>query len=142
MLTYTYDEFLQDVKQSAAVLREQLPEVCYVYGVPRGGLVFAVYLSHFAGYRMLPPNYILSHDFPRTKVIVVDDICDTGATIQDFDNLGYMTMTLHYKLRACAVPTFFAHVVDDEEWVTYPWENSEKAEADQKDFVKRRKPID
>ena len=65
-----------------------------VYGLPRGGLVFAVMLSHKLNIPLLLA--------PITGCIIVDDICDSGEsllhyTTNKYDNNKYYITTMYYN---------------------------------------------
>lgn len=95
-----------------------------VTGLERGGLIPAVMISH----RLNIP-YVYSID---STTLVVDDICDTGETLNRL--ITPLTAVLHYKPAAKHKPTFFAEEVGDE-WIVYPWERKD-SEAIQ-DYLKK-----
>lgn len=84
-----------------------------VYGLVRGGLIPAVMLSHKMG---VPYDYF-------GKVLIIDDICDSGATL---DRLDEMTAVLHYKPHTSIVkPYFYACKFESDDWIVYPWEEKD-----------------
>jgi len=98
----------------------ELPNIDSVYGLPRGGLIPAVLISH-----QLEIPFTLT---VGKNTLVVDDICDTGKTFQDAP--GVYTAALHYKKTASFIPTLYAKEVGDA-WIVYPWEREDsKAIAD------------
>lgn len=90
-----------------------------IYGIPRGGLVLAVALSH----RLNKP---LVRKVRDSRTLVVDNIIDTGKTTEVLKSLeGFMgpVATIHYT----GVPVkcnllAFAYEKRGSEWVIYPWE--------------------
>ncbi len=90
----------------------------YVYGIPRGGLVVAVYLSH----RLKLPclTKLLG---PVGSTLVVDDIADTGKTLKEYKELGFDTATIYYKPRSIIKPTYFVKEIKDTDWIVYPYED-------------------
>lgn len=98
--------------------------VTSITGIERGGLIPAVMISH----RLSIP-YVTSIN---KNTLVVDDICDTGETLQN-TVAGY-TATLHYKTTAKYTPDFYSKEVGDE-WIVYPWERKD-SEAIQ-DYLKK-----
>ena len=56
-----------------------------IYGLPRGGLPIAVSLSHKLKLPLLM-NYADRKLVTDKKILVVDDIADTGNTLKDFQN--------------------------------------------------------
>ena len=93
-----------------------------IYGIPRGGLIPAVMLSH-------------KMDIPITNNyfnnLVVDDICDSGKTLKPFTS---PTAVLHYKPHTSIIePTFYACKFESDDWIVYPWEkNDSKTPQDYK----------
>jgi hypoxanthine phosphoribosyltransferase len=96
-----------------------------IYGIKRGGLIPAVMLSHIL-------NTPIS-DIIDSYTLVIDDICDTGETLNFYSELKCPIATIHYKRSAIVEPTFWRELVDDETWIVYPWERSDsKTIADYK----------
>jgi len=87
-----------------------------VYGIPRGGLVTAVVLSHQLG---LPLLTVRRHVTAST--LVVDDISESGKTLLPFVRRGCIIATLHVVHNACVIPNFVAKVRNTD-WIVYPWE--------------------
>ena len=88
-----------------------------VYGVPRGGLPIAVYLSHHLNLPMLM--------HPSRDSLVCDDISDTGKTLQSYRNRTIAT--LYSTKWTKAKPDFFVELKKrKDDWVVFPWENYEK----------------
>ena len=82
-------------------------------GLPRGGLIPAVMLSHKLG---LP--YKLDGN-----ALVIDDICDSGKTLKTIQS---PTAVLHYKPHTSIIePTFYACKFESDDWIVYPWENKD-----------------
>lgn len=97
-----------------------------VYGLPRGGLVFAVMLSHKLNIPML------AHAQPGC--LIVDDICDSGESLLHYykNTSGNNTQkdisiaTMFYKQNILGVvPDFYKYTKDDK-WIVFPWENKEE----------------
>ena len=93
-----------------------------VYGPPRGGLPIAVTLSH----RLDIPFITTEDDMLNTKgsVLVVDDIVDTGKTIERLKPLMGPTnviYTIYYHKQSTITPN--AYVFEKKgDWVVFPWE--------------------
>lgn len=88
-----------------------------VYGVPRGGLIPAVILSHKLG---LP----LCGSLSDTRVLLVDDVSDTGKTLQFPKKQGFHIATLFIKPQTKTMPDFYAASVENDVWIVYPWETT------------------
>ena len=84
-----------------------------IYGVPRGGLVPAVHLSH-----RLDIPLVSSPDRPG-DTLVVDDILDTGSTYRWLSGAAaYYAVLLARK----ALPRVIYGRIYDGPWVEFPWE--------------------
>ena len=85
-----------------------------IWGLPRGGLIPAIMLSHKTG---------IPYGTDYGNVLVVDDICDSGKTLQQ---LEHKTAVLHYKPHTSIIePTFYACKFKSDDWIVYPWENKD-----------------
>ena len=97
-----------------------------IYGLPRGGLPIAVMLSHRLG---LPLTLIEPWKNPdrfnnNNKVLIVDDIADTGAQLSTYKNFKRgVIFTIFYHKQSVVVPDEWIYEKHNE-WVVYPWEVS------------------
>lgn len=82
-----------------------------LYGVPRGGLIPAVLISHLTGLKFV--------DKIEENILVVDDILDTGETLENVKN---DIISLHKKPHSKTEPIAFGDLIDNDVWVVYPWE--------------------
>ena len=123
-----------DMIDKIAMFVQQYPlgEIGAVYGLPRGGLPIAVSLSHKLGLPLLM-NYYDRKVVTRKKVLVVDDIADTGHTLKDFDSPHNIICTMHYHQDSITKPDYFCSEKGDD-WIVYPWERDD-SEAVQ-DYLK------
>ena len=98
----------------------------YIYGIPRGGLIPSVIISHALNIKLATDRNIYDCLFGKDDlVLLVDDIIDTGRTIEDLEEY-----TEHYfKTKIAAifkhknspiVPDFF--VEENDMWVEFPYE--------------------
>jgi hypoxanthine phosphoribosyltransferase len=106
-----------DIDNLVNILSKQTPpNITSVMGLPRGGLIPAVMLSHKLN---LPLVY-----FPLENTLIVDDICDTGKTFERI-NANYFAC-LHYKPHTSSFkPTIWAKSHEGDEWLSYPWERND-----------------
>ena len=87
-----------------------------VYGIPRGGLVFAVMISHRYNLPLLQA--------PCKNCIVVDDIADTGFTLKHYRQKGYFITTMYYHKQSEVVPDFW-YKEKQKDWIVFPWERED-----------------
>jgi len=95
----------------------------FVAGIPRGGLIPAVMISHAFGIKYI--SYSSAKMLPgdlRKKTLVVDDISDTGVTIAEADKLKFITATLCLRQGTKTVPYFSGEHINDDRWLVFPWE--------------------
>jgi len=103
-------------------------EIENIYGLPRGGLIPAVMLSHQLGIPMAKGDI-------GPDTLIVDDICDSGETLDKFVKkyqtlysfpFNLKTAVLHYKPHtSCFEPTYYAEKWNKDVWLTYPWEKED-----------------
>lgn len=112
------------VKKIADEIVSSNIKLTHIKGMQRGGLIPAVMLSHELGLPMLESDLGRIDD----RVLIVDDICDSGKTLNHFTQFGCPTATIHYKRSASIKPMFWAEIANEGEWIVYPWERRD-AEA-------------
>ena len=99
-----------------------------VYGIPRGGLILAVMLSH-----KLDLPLIMSKDELDENSIIIDDIADTGKTLWDFLEYQSYVVTIHKHEKSIFKPDY--SVLDKgDKWIVYPWETEDSEEI--QDYLK------
>ncbi len=96
-------------------------QVEYIFGMPRGGLIPAVILSHRLGIPM-------TQELTRQNTLVIDDICDSGETFKELflKNPDAIFACLHFKPHTSAFnPNFAANIFPSDNWIVYPWEQDD-----------------
>jgi uncharacterized protein len=99
-------------------------EIKHIHGVPRGGLIPAVMLSHKLNIPLTPCNWDVTND-DTIQTLVVDEICDSGKTLTKYTMVGCLTLALHYKKSAIVTPDFYYDSIADNDWIVYPWESKD-----------------
>ena len=90
-----------------------------VYGLPRGGLIFAAWLS----YKLDIPLLMNA----AKDCIIIDDIADTGRSLYHFRsnrtqfNEYYIT-TMYYVNDSLVKPDFYIKEKVAGDWIVYPYE--------------------
>ncbi len=142
---YTWDEFNAAVDELKGMIEglEEHPEwgmhlTGGLYGVPRGGLPLAVALSHRLDLPVLKE--------PQEHMILVDDIYDSGRTINGlrsrFTDVVAVCWLMRVRIhRDSRIPSKLLHVspVAPSIWAIFPWEDPNKAAADFDAYVRNRK---
>ena len=110
-------EFGQLCENLLLNIRKKNKKYDNIYGIPRGGLPVAVYLSH---HLEIP----LIHNFKKMtdNTLIVDEIADTGETLKNFnpENIA----VIFKNKRCCFKPKYWEVLVHD--WVVFPWELHDK----------------
>ena len=125
-----YDEMIKKITHWIKVECEE--EIGAIYGLPRGGLPIAVSLSHRLGLPILM-NYYDRKVVTNKKILVVDDIADTGETLEDFVNKHNIICTFHYHKQSLVKPNYYCEEKGDD-WIVYPWETTDSEEI--QDYLK------
>ena len=112
----TWDQVDGLVDELATQVKSEFTNIDSIYGIPRGGLIPAVMLSHKLG--------IPYSDKITLTSLIVDDISDSGVTLKEWE--GYTTaVLLHKPHTSCAVPTIYGSVHSSDAWIIYPWERND-----------------
>ena len=104
-----------------------------IYGIPRGGSLLAVMLSH-----KLDIPYIT--EFWRVgdgDIVVIDDIADTGKTFQFYkeqpETKDAHYVTIHEHKQSIVKPDYSV-IEKVDKWIVYPWETTNSEEI--QDYLK------
>ena len=100
----------------------------YIYGIPRGGLIPATWLSHKTGIKYQQINVVqISKMADLSHILIIDDICDSGKTVKEIrENYPKVKVAcLYYKETASEKPDIYGKIVGDE-WLVFPWEEEEE----------------
>lgn len=96
-----------------------------VYGIPRGGLTLAAWLSH--------KLYVPLLSAPSDNCIIIDDICDSGESLMHYVNQsstpesekdkGYFITTMFYtENNRCGIRPDYYFDLKEDKWIVFPWE--------------------
>ena len=108
---FAISEFVRDYKENDRKCEG-------VYGPPRGGLPIAVTLSHRLNIPLIKGYWESEH---LNKVLIVDDIADTGKTLESLIGPKFITYTIYYHQQSIVKPDYYVFEKKDE-WVVFPWE--------------------
>lgn len=105
-------------------IRNEHPTCPGVYGIPRGGLVFAVMLSHRLSIPLLMS--------PTEGCLIVDDICDSGETLVHYvknssnpdEANKYIIATMFYKDNRLGIKPDIYYKTKGEDWIIFPHEST------------------
>jgi xanthine phosphoribosyltransferase len=143
-----HDSFLADVRAVADGVRSGDWAPDFVVGIGRGGLVPAVFLSHMLDLPMLSVDHsskvpgfadellhkVAEKSAVGTRLLFVDDINDTGSTINYIrrllaetgsDNSNLRFAVLLSNVRSKVSVDFWSRTIDrdtDKRWFVFPWE--------------------
>jgi xanthine phosphoribosyltransferase len=143
-----YERFLEEVETVAKLLDADSWKVDFLVGIGRGGLVPAAYLSHRTGLPLLTVDHSSGeHGFgdelleklaakieQGARILIVDDINDSGATINylraaieakvDHPDRLRVAVLVH-NVRSKARAEYHGSEIDrdrDKRWYVFPWE--------------------
>lgn len=146
---YSWNEYSIDIADLKSRLNPDDYDV--VVGIARGGLIPAVELSHYLNKPLVPlvwqtrdgvpptalESYFTQHIIQK-RILLVDDICDSGETFLQVYNAIYnggievtklTSVCLHYNCgEDLFQPDIWAKQLNKKEkpiWLCYPWENYE-----------------
>ena len=115
------------INKACKLLRDRIikdgKEFDYVYGIPRGGLIIGVLMSH-----LLNIPLILN---PKDRVLICDDITDSGLSMKINAIPNSITLTIHKDINSKFTPDYYYEETD--EWVLFPWETLNTSKIDYKD---------
>jgi uncharacterized protein len=98
----SWDEFEQRVNTLAKKIKKNR-KIKDIFGIPRGGLIPAVMLSHLTD---LP----ITANPKGDSTVIVDDCIDSGATHHSFCNFKHFYVLVDKQEEG------------EDRWIVYPWE--------------------
>jgi hypoxanthine phosphoribosyltransferase len=140
---YSYDNYCDDFSTIVYAIEKSNIKYDLVVGIERGGLVLGVHLSnalnipyasliwsnHIGKVRDSSNPHLITALDKNKRVLIVDDICDTGTSLNDITKTykGVDTATLIYNnINKCNfTPTYFGWEInrnDIPEWIDFWWE--------------------
>ena len=127
MRMLSWHEFDQAVEWIAQLVGDR--RFSGIHGIPRGGLVLAVALSHRLELPLLPE--------PQPGCLVVDDVFETGRTLAPHRQLAGAELVVWISK---AEPLWWqaVEVTPSAEWIVFPWENAGRAAVDEQRYRQER----
>ena len=119
----TWNDIDRAINRIIASINSSEIKINAVGGLPRGGLIPAVMLSHRLGIPFVSQAQIQT---TIGNILIVYDICDSGKTLKRFKfEENIYTATLHWKQSSEYQPNYFWEIAYENEWIVYPWENKD-----------------
>lgn len=151
----SHEDFVADVRAVAQKVADDAWQPDYVIGIGRGGLVPAVYISHQLDLPMLSVDHsskvpgfadellgkVAEKSRDGTKLLVIDDINDSGGTIDYIRRLlaavgceaGNLRFAVLISNRSSKVSVdYWSRTIDrhdDKRWFVFPWEAMGKTDT-------------
>lgn len=123
---YSWEWLDKTVMELGEQILSSNQEIKYVTGVPRGGLIPSVMLSHYMNKQYKSYSDAMELTTPeRQKVLVIDDISDSGETLLTAEKFGFVTATLTVRHSTIFFPDYYIHNIEDERWLVFPWERED-----------------
>jgi hypoxanthine phosphoribosyltransferase len=124
----TWQDIENDVKKFTA--NKKYTNVKNIYGIPRGGLVIAVLVSHYLNKPLITSVKDITKD-----TLIVDDISDSGVTLKNL----FKTFPRRKKPKVFTswigpktkfTPDYFFYVKRKNDWIVFPWETLKTSKLD------------
>lgn len=127
-------------------LNSNFEDIDLIIGISRGGLLPATILSYNLKAKLLvfgiksynntvhgTSNITQQIDFSsvnkNSKILVVDDICDTGETFKEFNGIlnanGFKSIkfaSMFVRQSTSHLVDYYGMIIDNITWVKFPWE--------------------
>lgn len=157
----SWELFYDMARQLAFMIRDDHYQPDIIIAIARGGYTPARILSDYLGimdmtsfkvrhYKSTEKAAIariehpLSADVNGQKILLVDDVSDTGDTFEVaidhinecFNPAEIRTAVLHHKIVSKYKPHYYTREVKEWHWITYPW----AAMEDMTSFIQKMQP--
>lgn len=114
MITITWKR----IQTNVAILARLLPEECSIWPIARGGYLVAALLQYER-----ETITIRRTEYPYPDDIILDEICDSGKTLEPYHKVNGRTATLFVRYNAILVPTYWCEKLFTDGYLLFPWEN-------------------
>ncbi len=105
----------EDIELLIQKTAKEVKNIKNIYGIPRGGLIPAVRLSHIL---KIPLTQEIEEN-----TLVVDEICDSGETLKKIlEKHKVKTLSLHTRKSSKIKPDITGEFIQNNDWIVYPWE--------------------
>lgn len=121
----TWEWVESQIERMSTWINHQEP-IQYVTGLPRGGLIPAILISHKYGIKYI--DLEKAKTLPaktRRRTLLVDDISDTGISLRELHDYEFLTAALAFRTTSKYVPDHYCEVISDARWLVFPWENKD-----------------
>ena len=122
----SWEEYGKLIEQLIYQIKESGVHYDYVYGIPRGGLIPAVFISNVLDIPMFDPNPVYGTAYQK-NLLIVDDISDTGTSIRQsikslevFEWAFLDTATIYKHVKTSVIPRYW--IAETDRWVEFPYE--------------------
>lgn len=157
----TWNKIYDSLLNQSQKIQKQTEKIDLILGISKGGLIPARILADFLQVSEIITIQVKfyigiaqTHDEPKIiqpltvnlsgkKILVVDDIADTGKSlkivIEHLESLGITeikTATLYLNNRSVIKPDFYEEITD--KWVVFPWEIKETVQKIVKEHKSKR----
>ena len=151
MIHYSLDAMRCDLNKIIRQMHLKIDLPTYVIGITRGGLIPATYLSHYFEIPLLTLSLSLRDNksfvsdnqmqdmanllYVGHRVLIIDDICDSGATLKilkdkldktGFSNRIKTAVLVYNEGQDIFTPDYIGLSINkhsDPRWIIFPWEN-------------------
>ena len=127
---------MSTVQLSAEHIRKSCTQMQFdpdlIVGISNGGCALAGMVASLMGKKCICLSLEQLHQLGRlypssTKTLLVDEIVDKGATMKRalaaLHGFTYVvTAAMHLRSASSYVPHIWAYLVEDTDWLVYPWE--------------------
>lgn len=104
------------IKELTQKIIFEVPLADSIYGIPRGGLIPAVMLSHKLNLPMV--------ETIGKNTLIIDDMTDSGVTMEKIP--GQWTAVLFHKPHTSVfTPNVYSKLHEGDEWLVFPWEETD-----------------
>lgn len=120
----------KELDKQVSYLSKKIKNVDYVVGIPRGGLILAVMMSHKLNIKHMTIDHLekleeFDLNINKKNILIVDDISDSGHTLKHYKKQGYTTATLDVRNTTVTKPDYYCNWLETTDWIVYPWEKKD-----------------
>ena len=122
-LYYSWNSFEKDIPKIVFRIKKLKRRFNGIYGIPRGGMVLAVKLSHELNLPLLMGGV-------TKNTLVVDEVADTGSMLTPLKERKAVIVTIFYKPWSGIIPDIWLRKTKN--YIDFPWEKTKRKKTRRK----------
>jgi len=121
ILKLTWNDYQTHVSEVSRQINLSGKKYNYITGIPRGGLIPAIMISHILNIPFIENSKLWTIDYRQS--LLIDDISDSGKTLKKYSEV-IDKASIVCRISLLERPKYYSLIVPENQWVMFPYESS------------------